>query len=265
MTARSAYGLWLESNIKSGELLQFDSAQAPSRRSMARSWTPCRLAAGPDRSAEGAPGSRILDGQFTAVQQAIGTPKKNTAGFALLKEFVEEAKRSGIVASFIERHGVVGRLSVAGHPACCHTRRPARGGVPEMPDDMSSTPTELAFLTIAEAARLIEKKQLSPVELTTALIRRAEALDSQLNAYLLPTFDRAIEQARAAEREIMAGRYRGPMHGIPFGLKDIYATAGIRTTGHSGVCIDTVPDRRRDDGAKALRRRGHSDRQARDP
>ena len=110
-----------------------------------------------------------------------------------------------------------------------------------MPDDISSAPTELAFLTIAEAARLIEKKQLSPVELTTALIRRAEALDPQLNTYLLPTFDRAIDQARTAEREITAGRYRGPMHGIPFGLKDIYATAGIRTTGHSRVCIDTVP------------------------
>jgi aspartyl-tRNA(Asn)/glutamyl-tRNA(Gln) amidotransferase subunit A len=110
-----------------------------------------------------------------------------------------------------------------------------------MPDDMPSTPTELAFLTIAEAARLIEQKQLSPVELTTALIRRAEALDPRLDAYLLPTFDRAIDQARTAEREIKAGRYRGPMHGIPFGLKDIYATAGIRTTGHSRVCIDTVP------------------------
>jgi aspartyl-tRNA(Asn)/glutamyl-tRNA(Gln) amidotransferase subunit A len=100
---------------------------------------------------------------------------------------------------------------------------------------------ELAFLTIAEAAALIERKRLSPVELTTALIRRAETLDPQINAYLLLTAERALDQARAAEREIMAGTYRGPMHGIPFGLKDIYATAGIRTTGHSKICIDTVP------------------------
>src|ERR1700739_3177489 len=100
---------------------------------------------------------------------------------------------------------------------------------------------ELAFLTIAEASRLIEQKKLSPVELTTALIRRTEALDPQLNAYLLMTAERALDQARRAEREIMAGAYRGPMHGIPFGLKDIYATAGIRTTGHSRTCIDTVP------------------------
>jgi aspartyl-tRNA(Asn)/glutamyl-tRNA(Gln) amidotransferase subunit A len=110
-----------------------------------------------------------------------------------------------------------------------------------MPDDVPSTATELAFLTIAEASRLIENKQLSPIELTTAQVRRAQAFDPQLNAYLLPTFDRALDQARTAEREIMAGGYRGPMHGVPFGLKDIYATAGIRTTGHSKVCLDTVP------------------------
>ena len=72
---------------------------------------------------------------------------------------------------------------------------------------------ELAFLTIAEAARLVEQKRLSPVELTTALIRRTEALDPQLNAYLLLTADRALDQARQAEREIMEGGYRGPMHG----------------------------------------------------
>jgi aspartyl-tRNA(Asn)/glutamyl-tRNA(Gln) amidotransferase subunit A len=111
-----------------------------------------------------------------------------------------------------------------------------------VPDDMTPPSTELAFMTIAEAARRIEKKDLSPVESTTALIRRAEALDPQLNAYLLPTPDRALDQARAAEREIMAGRHRGPMHGIPFGLKDIYATSGIRTTGHSRTCIDTAPN-----------------------
>jgi len=102
-------------------------------------------------------------------------------------------------------------------------------------------PDELAFLTIADAARLIAQKQLSPVELTRALIRRTEALDPQLNAYLLLTTDRALDRAREAEREIMAGGYRGPMHGIPFALKDIYSTAGIRTTGHSRVCLNTVP------------------------
>jgi aspartyl-tRNA(Asn)/glutamyl-tRNA(Gln) amidotransferase subunit A len=99
----------------------------------------------------------------------------------------------------------------------------------------------LHLLTIAEAARLIERRRLSPVELADALIARIAALDPQLNAFLLPTPDKAREQARAAEREIMAGNYRGALHGVPFGLKDIYCTAGIRTTSHSRICADYVP------------------------
>ncbi len=111
-----------------------------------------------------------------------------------------------------------------------------------MPDELTAPATELAFMTIAEAAQRIATKQLSPVELTQALIGRGESLDPQLNAYLLATPERALAQARAAEREIAAGRYRGAMHGIPFALKDIYATAGIRTTAHSRTCRDHVPD-----------------------
>jgi aspartyl-tRNA(Asn)/glutamyl-tRNA(Gln) amidotransferase subunit A len=110
-----------------------------------------------------------------------------------------------------------------------------------MPDDVTSPPTDLHWLTIADAARQIERRLLSPVELTEALLARVEALDPQLNAFLLPTPKKAREQARIAEREIMAGGYRGPLHGIPFGLKDIYCTAGIRTTGHSRICADYVP------------------------
>ena len=111
-----------------------------------------------------------------------------------------------------------------------------------MPKQVSATATDLHWLTIAQAARLIERRRLSPVELTDALITRIETLDPQLNAFLLPTPDRARAQARAAEREIMAGNYRGPLHGIPFGLKDIYCTAGICTTSHSRICADYVPN-----------------------
>jgi aspartyl-tRNA(Asn)/glutamyl-tRNA(Gln) amidotransferase subunit A len=110
-----------------------------------------------------------------------------------------------------------------------------------MPDDVTSPATELHWLTIADAARLIERRRISPLELTDALIARIEALDPQINAFLLPTPEKAREHARAAEREIMAGNYRGPLHGVPFGLKDIYCTAGIRTTSHSRICADYVP------------------------
>ena len=65
-----------------------------------------------------------------------------------------------------------------------------------MPDDLTATPTELHWLTIADAARLIESRRLSPVELTDALLARIEALDPQLNAFLLPTPEKAREQAR---------------------------------------------------------------------
>ena len=110
-----------------------------------------------------------------------------------------------------------------------------------MPDDAPMTSTDLHFLTITEAARLIQQRRLSPVDLTRAYLDRIDAIDPQLNAYLLVTADHALAQARAAEAEITAGRYRGPMHGIPFALKDIYCTAGIRTTCHSRTRTDYVP------------------------
>ncbi len=110
-----------------------------------------------------------------------------------------------------------------------------------MPDDAPLSSTDLHYLTLTEAARLIEARRLSPVELTQAYLDRIAAFDPQLNAYLLVTADHALAQARAAEAEIAAGNYRGPMHGIPFALKDIYCTAGIRTTCHSRTRADYVP------------------------
>jgi aspartyl-tRNA(Asn)/glutamyl-tRNA(Gln) amidotransferase subunit A len=111
-----------------------------------------------------------------------------------------------------------------------------------MPDDAVSGTTDLHFLTIAEAASLIERRKLSPVALTGAFLDRIAAIDPQLNAYLLVTAEQALDQARVAEAEIMSGNYRGPMHGIPFALKDIYCTSGIRTTSHSRTRADYVPD-----------------------
>lgn len=109
-------------------------------------------------------------------------------------------------------------------------------------NDATAASTDLHYLSIAEASRLIARKQLSPVELTRAFLDRITALDPQLNAYLLVTAEHAMTQARAAEAEIMAGNHRGALHGIPFALKDIYCTDGIRTTCHSRTRADYVPD-----------------------
>jgi aspartyl-tRNA(Asn)/glutamyl-tRNA(Gln) amidotransferase subunit A len=101
--------------------------------------------------------------------------------------------------------------------------------------------TELHHLTIAEAARSIEARELSPVALTQAYLDRIGAVDGRLHAYVLVTGDQALAQARTAEAEIAAGKRRGPLHGIPIGIKDIYSTAGIRTTCHSKLLLDHVP------------------------
>ena len=100
---------------------------------------------------------------------------------------------------------------------------------------------ELHDLSIAELSDLIAARKLSPLELVEALIQRVEHYDPQTRAFVTPTFDLARRQARGAEAEIAAGRYRGALHGIPFALKDIYDTKGILTSGHSRVFIDRIP------------------------
>ncbi|SEA39300.1 amidase [Rubrimonas cliftonensis] len=96
-------------------------------------------------------------------------------------------------------------------------------------------------LTIAEAADLIRDGKLSPVGLVEDCLRRIDALDGTYHAFIEVLREPALAAARAAEAEIAAGRWRGPMHGVPIGLKDIYETKGVRTTGHSRVAADYVP------------------------
>jgi aspartyl-tRNA(Asn)/glutamyl-tRNA(Gln) amidotransferase subunit A len=97
------------------------------------------------------------------------------------------------------------------------------------------------FLTIAEASALISRRELSPVELVQSRLTRIEQHDGKLNSFIRVLGEQALAAARSAEVEIMAGHYRGPLHGIPIGLKDIYETKGVPTTGHSKVMIDHVP------------------------
>jgi polar amino acid transport system substrate-binding protein len=113
VTGRSAYGLWLENNIKQAELVRTDTLDSSfetfvdQKLDVLAGLKPRLLT-----DIEKLPGARILDGKFSAVQQAIGTPRKNAAAAKWLADFVEEAKASGLVQSFIEKHNVKG-LSVA--------------------------------------------------------------------------------------------------------------------------------------------------------
>jgi aspartyl-tRNA(Asn)/glutamyl-tRNA(Gln) amidotransferase subunit A len=95
--------------------------------------------------------------------------------------------------------------------------------------------------TIAEAARAIAARTLSPVELTQACLARSEARDPVLHAFILRTPDRALAEAREAEARQMRRTLRGPLDGIPIGHKDIYETAGLPTTAHSKLLADHVP------------------------
>lgn len=108
---------------------------------------------------------------------------------------------------------------------------------------MPDAPADLHDLTLAQASRLIATRKLSPVEYTAALLKRTDALEPQLDAFITRTSEAALDAARAAEAEIGRGGLRGPLHGIPFAVKDIYDTAGVLTSGHSRTNIDRVPSK----------------------
>lgn len=101
--------------------------------------------------------------------------------------------------------------------------------------------SDLAFLTLSEASQQIQKRAVSPVDLTQACLGRIERLNPQLNAYITVTAGSALEEAKTAEREISEGKWRGPLHGIPMAVKDLIETAQVRTTAASAVLQNYVP------------------------
>ncbi len=108
--------------------------------------------------------------------------------------------------------------------------------------------TELCFLSAVELGRLIESRQVSPVEVVQAHLERIEATEATLNSFITRPGEESLEAARRAETEIAAGEYRGVLHGVPVGLKDLYYVKGMPNTSGSRIFDDFVPDY---DGASA--------------
>src|SRR5690349_19971526 len=101
--------------------------------------------------------------------------------------------------------------------------------------------SELSYLTIARAAELIRTRKLLTVELMDALLKRIDPLEPQVNAFITLTASQARRHAQEAECEMTHGRYRGPLHVIPFAPQDIDCIKGILTSGCSKVGLDNVP------------------------
>src|SRR4051794_8255575 len=100
---------------------------------------------------------------------------------------------------------------------------------------------ELYELPLMEVAEKIRTREVSPVDVAQSSLARLAEVEPALTAFVTVTADVALEQAKAAEIEIGEGRYRGPLHGIPLGVKDLYDTAGIKTTSSSAQRADYVP------------------------
>lgn len=119
-------------------------------------------------------------------------------------------------------------------PAC------SRSSAPPVVDHQNRGP--LHYLSLSEVARLIEAKEISPVELTQMMLDRIHALDVRLHSYATVMADEALASARAAEREIQSGNYRGPLHGVPIAVKDLCYTKGIPTRGGLKVLDGFIPE-----------------------
>jgi aspartyl-tRNA(Asn)/glutamyl-tRNA(Gln) amidotransferase subunit A len=145
---------------------------------------------------------------------------------------------------FLERSAaaIAGLIASTANPPAAVAAQPAALATQSAARAASTGGIDLPNLTVVEAAERIRRKQLSPVELTQAVLDRIAALNPKLGAFITVSGDEAMDAARAAEREIQQGRYKGPLHGIPFGVKDTHYTKGILTTAASPVLKDFIPD-----------------------
>ncbi|HET8669005.1 MAG TPA: amidase, partial [Terriglobales bacterium] len=112
-----------------------------------------------------------------------------------------------------------------------------------MKEQRTETRSVQPILTLTSASALVQRREVSPVELTQACLRKVQELNPELNAFITVTDQSALEQAHRAEDEIRNGKWRGPLHGIPIALKDLIDTAGVRTTAASALFENRVPEK----------------------
>ena len=150
---------------------------------------------------------------------------------------VRDGQSSAFIEWLISRRtalGLLGATAVAQVAGC--------GRASSTPPTPAATADAVHYLTLVDIGRSIASRDVSPVDLTEHMLDRIGRFDPALKSYATVTSEVAREAARAAEREIAAGKYRGPLHGVPIAVKDLCFTKGIRTMGGTAVRKDFVPD-----------------------
>jgi Asp-tRNA(Asn)/Glu-tRNA(Gln) amidotransferase A subunit family amidase len=168
------------------------------------------------------------------------------------REMASRSWRTSLAALFERRTGprklaledtlapaTIWRPDTAKEPIVSAANRFVRSTAADVP--LPSSDADIAFATVAQLSRWIESKKLTSERLTNIYLERIRRLDPKLRSVITLTPDLALRQARAADREIAAGRYRGPLHGIPYGVKDLLDTAGIATTWGAEPYRNRVP------------------------
>jgi aspartyl-tRNA(Asn)/glutamyl-tRNA(Gln) amidotransferase subunit A len=155
---------------------------------------------------------------------------------ALLRALREQLETSEEPATTFRAH----RSAAAGKPPAAEQQAAGTAPSPAAFSQGEREP-DVCFLSIAELGAAFRARRLSPLEVVEAYLRRIERLEPQVHAFVTLTADRASDEARTAEAELGRGQDRGSLHGVPVALKDLYNTAGLRTTAHSRLLLDNVP------------------------
>src|SRR5687767_12643856 len=103
-------------------------------------------------------------------------------------------------------------------------------------------PADICELNLTDLSRSIAARELSSAELVSATLARLERLEGKLNAFITVLREQALALAKKADQDIARGHYRGPLHGVPVTIKDMFETAGVRTTGGSKILADWIPE-----------------------